>query len=44
MPVRFHLIANFGSNQLVILSEAELARFFDNRDPHEWSAPVIITS
>ncbi len=40
---RFHLITHFGSNQLLMLSEVELARFFDNRDPRAWSAPVVIS-
>ena len=40
---RFHMITNFGSNRLVMLPEVELARFFDNRDPRAWSAPVAIT-
>lgn len=39
---RFHLVIPHGSNRALMLSEAEFARFFDNRNPREWSKPVTL--
>ncbi|MDN3713326.1 hypothetical protein QWZ10_19265 [Paracoccus cavernae] len=40
--VRFHLVIPHGSNRALMLSEAEFARFFDNRNPQDWSKPVTL--
>lgn len=40
--VRFHLVIPHGSNRALMLSEAEFARFFDNRNPRDWSKPVTL--
>ncbi|WP_312531940.1 hypothetical protein [Paracoccus sp. (in: a-proteobacteria)] len=40
---RFVAITQLSGNQARILPAAMLDRFFDNRDPREWSVPVEIT-
>ncbi|MDN3712195.1 hypothetical protein QWZ10_11030 [Paracoccus cavernae] len=38
----FTLIRPQASNRALMLTEAEFARFFDNRDPRGWSKPVTL--
>lgn len=40
--VRFHLVIPHGSDLALMLSEAEFVRFFDNRNPRDWSKPVSL--
>ncbi|SFY23005.1 hypothetical protein SAMN04244548_03171 [Paracoccus pantotrophus] len=35
-------IRHRGSNQARLLSAAMLARFFDNRDPRDWTDPIPV--
>ncbi|MDK8874713.1 hypothetical protein [Paracoccus sp. SSJ] len=37
-----YAIRHRGSHRVRLLSAAMLARFFDNRDPREWTVPIPV--
>lgn len=43
MP-RFYGVTNLLTNEIRLVSAEALARFFENRDPRDWTDPVPVSA